>query len=185
MLAAAQKYVEKKKYDKAVIEYERIIQEDPNDARTLLKIGDLQARLSAYPEAIATYDRVGQFYASQGFALKAIAVYRDGCKRTQPLSMNMAQATSDGKAIAATVDGVPFPPHHEGHSGFVIGGPGDPLSAFLGIAPLVVNALTTYPPNIVTLMIGTNDMNDGDDVANAPMRLAALIDSIASGRSPL
>jgi ribonucleoside-diphosphate reductase alpha chain len=36
--------------------------------------------------------------------LKAIAVYRDGCKRTQPLSMNMAQATSDGKAIAASVD---------------------------------------------------------------------------------
>ena len=36
--------------------------------------------------------------------LKAIAVYRDGCKRTQPLSTNMAQATSDGKAIAATVD---------------------------------------------------------------------------------
>jgi ribonucleoside-diphosphate reductase alpha chain len=33
--------------------------------------------------------------------LKAIAVYRDGCKRTQPLSMNMAQATSDGKQTAA------------------------------------------------------------------------------------
>ena len=29
--------------------------------------------------------------------LKAIAVYRDGCKRTQPLSMNLKQATSDGK----------------------------------------------------------------------------------------
>ena len=28
--------------------------------------------------------------------LKAIAVYRDGCKRTQPLSMNLKQATSDG-----------------------------------------------------------------------------------------
>ncbi|MGE0869898.1 MAG: vitamin B12-dependent ribonucleotide reductase [Kofleriaceae bacterium] len=28
--------------------------------------------------------------------LKAIAVYRDGCKRTQPLSTNMKQATSDG-----------------------------------------------------------------------------------------
>jgi tetratricopeptide (TPR) repeat protein len=58
------------------VEYQRIVQEDPNDARTLLKIGDLQARLSAYPEAIATYDRVGQYYASQGFALKAIAVYK-------------------------------------------------------------------------------------------------------------
>jgi ribonucleoside-diphosphate reductase alpha chain len=30
--------------------------------------------------------------------LKAIAVYRDGCKRTQPLSTNLSQATSDGKA---------------------------------------------------------------------------------------
>ncbi|HEY6035969.1 MAG TPA: vitamin B12-dependent ribonucleotide reductase, partial [Kofleriaceae bacterium] len=36
--------------------------------------------------------------------LKAIAVYRDGCKRTQPLSTNMAQATSDGTKVAATVD---------------------------------------------------------------------------------
>ncbi|HEY1815053.1 MAG TPA: vitamin B12-dependent ribonucleotide reductase [Kofleriaceae bacterium] len=35
--------------------------------------------------------------------LKAIAVYRDGCKRTQPLSTNMAQATSNGKQTA-TVD---------------------------------------------------------------------------------
>jgi len=75
-LQAAQKYVEKKKYDRAIAEYQRVIQEDPNDARTLLKIGDLQARLQAYPEAIATYDRVGQYYSSQGFALKAIAVYK-------------------------------------------------------------------------------------------------------------
>ena len=75
-LQAAQKYIEKKRYDRAIAEYQRIVQDDPNDARTLLKIGDLQARLSAYPEAIATYDRVGQFYAAQGFALKAIAVYK-------------------------------------------------------------------------------------------------------------
>jgi ribonucleoside-diphosphate reductase alpha chain len=38
--------------------------------------------------------------------LKAIAVYRDGCKRTQPLSTNMNQATSNGSkvAVAANVD---------------------------------------------------------------------------------
>ncbi|HEY2405832.1 MAG TPA: tetratricopeptide repeat protein [Polyangiaceae bacterium] len=75
-LQAAQKYIEKKRYDRAIAEYQRIVQDDPNDARTLLKIGDLQARLQAYPEAIATYDRVGQYYAAQGFALKAIAVYK-------------------------------------------------------------------------------------------------------------
>lgn len=76
ILQAAQKHVDKKKFDKAIQEYQKIIQQDPNDARTLLKIGDLQARMDAYAEAIATYDRVGQFYAAQGFALKAIAVYK-------------------------------------------------------------------------------------------------------------
>ncbi|HEY3815865.1 MAG TPA: hypothetical protein VGL81_01780 [Polyangiaceae bacterium] len=76
VLAAAQKYVEKKKYDKAVIEYQKVIQEDPNDARTLLKIGDLQSKMEAYADAVVTYERVGKFYASQGFALKAIAVYK-------------------------------------------------------------------------------------------------------------
>ena len=76
VLQAAQKLVEKKKYDKAVLEYQKVIQEDPNDARTLLKIGDLQLKMEAFAEAIATYERVGRFYASQGFALKAIAVYK-------------------------------------------------------------------------------------------------------------
>ena len=76
VLAAAQKFVEKKKYDKAVLEYQRLIQEDPNDARTLLKIGDLQSKMEAYADAVGTYERVGKFYAQQGFALKAIAVYK-------------------------------------------------------------------------------------------------------------
>jgi ribonucleoside-diphosphate reductase alpha chain len=34
--------------------------------------------------------------------LKAIAVYRDGCKRTQPLSMNLKQATSNGSVSTAS-----------------------------------------------------------------------------------
>src|SRR6185503_9606533 len=76
VLAAAQKYVEKKKYDKAIVEYQKIIQVDPNDARTLLKIGDLQLKMEAYGEAVSTYEKVGRFYASQGFALKAIAVFK-------------------------------------------------------------------------------------------------------------
>jgi ribonucleoside-diphosphate reductase alpha chain len=35
--------------------------------------------------------------------LKAIAVYRDGCKRTQPLSTSIKQATSDGSQVALAV----------------------------------------------------------------------------------
>lgn len=73
---AAQKYVEKKKYDKAVLEYQKLVQADPNDARTLLKIGDLQLKMGAHEQAIATYESVGNLYAKQGWALKAIAVYK-------------------------------------------------------------------------------------------------------------
>ncbi len=76
ILQTAQKLVDRRRYDKAIAEYEKIIAHDPRDARTLLKIGDLQARMEAYPLAIATYDRVAQFYAGQGFSVKAIAVYK-------------------------------------------------------------------------------------------------------------
>ena len=76
ILAAAQKYVEKKRYDRAATEYQRILHEDPNDARILLKLGDVQSKMEAYADAVATYDRVGNFYARQGFALKAIAVFK-------------------------------------------------------------------------------------------------------------
>ncbi len=76
ILQTAQKFADKKRYDKAVEEYQKIVRQDPEDARTLLKIGDLQSRMQAYAEAIATYDRVGQYYAAKGFALKAIAVYK-------------------------------------------------------------------------------------------------------------
>lgn len=76
VLQAAQKYVEKRRFDRAIIEYQKIVQEDPNDARILLKIGDLQARMESFEAAIATYERVGRYYASQGFSVKAIAVYK-------------------------------------------------------------------------------------------------------------
>ena len=70
VLLAAQGFIQRKRYDKAVAEYQKIIQQDPDDARTLLKIGDLQSKMEAHAEAIATYERVGKHYAAQGFALK-------------------------------------------------------------------------------------------------------------------
>ncbi|HEY1955739.1 MAG TPA: tetratricopeptide repeat protein [Polyangiaceae bacterium] len=76
VLEAASKLVEKKRYDKAIVEYQKLVDSDPNDARTLLKMGDLQLKMAAFPEAITTYERVGRYYAAQGFALKAIAVYK-------------------------------------------------------------------------------------------------------------
>ena len=76
VLQAAQKLVEKKRYDKAIVEYQKLVVDDPKDVRTLLKIGDLFLKMEQHADAIGTYERVGQFYSAQGFHLKAIAVYK-------------------------------------------------------------------------------------------------------------
>ncbi|MCC6644195.1 MAG: tetratricopeptide repeat protein [Polyangiaceae bacterium] len=76
VLQSASKFAEKKRYDKAIAELQRIIQEDPRDTRTLLKIGDYQVKMEAYQAAIETYERVGGLYVQQGFAVKAVAVYK-------------------------------------------------------------------------------------------------------------
>jgi len=72
------------------------------------------------------------------------------------------------------VDGVMFPPNHEGHSGFTI----SPTSSRSGISPLVDTVMPQFTPHIVTLMIGTNDAIDDYQMAMAPTRLGSLIDSI-------
>jgi len=74
----------------------------------------------------------------------------------------------------ATVDGAPFPPRHEGHSGWTIA----PEGSRSGISTLVATVMPQWTPHIVLLMIGTNDAIDNYDMANAPARLGALIDSI-------
>lgn len=76
VLEAAQKYIEKKKYDKAVVELRRVVEADPRDARTLHKIGEVQIKQGLYADAITTYETVGRLYTNDGFALKAIAVYK-------------------------------------------------------------------------------------------------------------
>jgi lysophospholipase L1-like esterase len=68
----------------------------------------------------------------------------------------------------STVDGKPFPQHHEGHGGWKIA----------QIAGVIDNAISSSKPHIVLLKIGTNDINGNDDVNNAPNRLASLIDQI-------
>ena len=74
------------------------------------------------------------------------------------------------------VDGVTFPRNHEGHGGYTIQGNN-------GISQFVNGSLQNYSPHIITLMIGTNDINGNVNVADAPNRLGQLLDSIFQ-RSP-
>jgi lysophospholipase L1-like esterase len=71
----------------------------------------------------------------------------------------------------------PFPKSHEGHGGYTIDS-GDGHSGISG--SITDQALSTYHPQIVLLMIGTNDIDDDIDVNGAPTRLASLIDDITT-----
>ncbi len=81
---AAEKLVEKEKFDKAIVEFRKLVADDPKDVRTLLRIGDLQLKLKSgqdgektrYEDSIGTYEQVGEYYFREGFAVKAIAVYK-------------------------------------------------------------------------------------------------------------
>jgi pilus assembly protein FimV len=73
-MQSAQKYLAKGQLDRAITEYERLVQADPKDARMLLKLGDLYTRQGANKDASATYRKVAEQYAEQGFFLKAVAV---------------------------------------------------------------------------------------------------------------
>jgi ribonucleoside-diphosphate reductase alpha chain len=54
----------------------------------------------------ATPDDIAHAYMeSWKLGLKAVAVYRDGCKRSQPLSTSNKDAKGEGKATTATTDG--------------------------------------------------------------------------------
>jgi lysophospholipase L1-like esterase len=68
----------------------------------------------------------------------------------------------------ATVDGVPFPKQHEGHSGYMVD----------GIVGLIDASLTAHKPHIVLLMIGTNDAHRSSSVATAPKRVGTMLDSM-------
>jgi len=62
--------------DKAISLYRQLLDDNPRDWNTINKIGDLFARQNRVREASAEYAKVAEFYARDGFHLKAIAIWK-------------------------------------------------------------------------------------------------------------
>lgn len=76
ILETAQKYAAKGLHDRAITEFKKVLESNPRDIRTLLKVGDLYTRKNERDKAIEHYNRGAEQYAQQGFFLKAAAVYK-------------------------------------------------------------------------------------------------------------
>ncbi len=91
VIASAHKFLAKGNLKRAVKEYEKVLKDDPSDIRTKLKVADLLFRLGDRERATATFEEVAQFYASQGFLLKAVAVYKQ-VQKLKPDDVDVHQA---------------------------------------------------------------------------------------------
>jgi pilus assembly protein FimV len=76
ILSAAEKFVQQGKLPNAIAEYEKVLKQDPKDLTVLNTIGDLYARLGRGDLAAEYFRKVGDAYSSDGFVVKAIAIYK-------------------------------------------------------------------------------------------------------------
>jgi tetratricopeptide (TPR) repeat protein len=76
ILQGAEKLLVKGKLDSALKEYLRVLEENPKDISTLNKVGDLYVRINRPADSIPFFTRIADFYAKDGFFLKAIAIYK-------------------------------------------------------------------------------------------------------------
>ncbi|MBI5526585.1 MAG: tetratricopeptide repeat protein [Deltaproteobacteria bacterium] len=77
LISAALKFIQKGQLDKALKEYQKVLDVEPNDVRVLLRVAELYARKGDSRSAVDTYMKVAEQYTTQGFFLKAVAVYKN------------------------------------------------------------------------------------------------------------
>ena len=64
------------RFDKAIARLSKLVAENPRDWATINRIGDLYGKLKNVKAANEQYAKVANFYAKDGFYLKAIAVWK-------------------------------------------------------------------------------------------------------------
>jgi tetratricopeptide (TPR) repeat protein len=85
ILKNAEKFVASGKVAQAIEEYLKILKENPKDWNLMIQVGDLMLKVNRTDEAINNFQKVADHYYSDGFFLKAIAIY----KRINKLNPNL------------------------------------------------------------------------------------------------
>ncbi|HTG33616.1 MAG TPA: tetratricopeptide repeat protein [Thermoanaerobaculia bacterium] len=76
VVQTAEKYVSRGKIEPAIREYRKLLTDNPNDINTLNRIGDLYARIQRIDEAVDFFTQIAEQYSTEGFFVKAIAIYK-------------------------------------------------------------------------------------------------------------
>lgn len=76
ILDAAQKFVLKGQIKKAINEYLKLVEADPQDKRLYLKLGDLYLKNGEDDKAIQAYLKVANLYGEEDLNFRAISIYK-------------------------------------------------------------------------------------------------------------
>ncbi|MCJ7785536.1 MAG: tetratricopeptide repeat protein [Desulfobacterales bacterium] len=76
ILDTAQKYILKGQHKKAINEYLRLVEADPQDKRLHLKLGDLYMKNAEEDKAIQSFLKVASLYGEEDLNFRAISIYK-------------------------------------------------------------------------------------------------------------
>ncbi|MCZ6745846.1 MAG: tetratricopeptide repeat protein, partial [Acidobacteria bacterium] len=95
---AAEKLLRQGRLEDAIREYKRLLDDNPQDAGTLNKVGDLYRKAGQVSRAVDCYRRLAEQYRERGFATKAIAMFKKMAKlapRDAEVREDLAKLYSD------------------------------------------------------------------------------------------
>ena len=76
ILTIAQRFILKGQSDRAIKEYQKLIEASPNDKRLHLKLGDLYLKNGDHDKAIKQYLQVADLFAQEDLNSQAISIYK-------------------------------------------------------------------------------------------------------------
>src|SRR3954462_9673543 len=92
VIESASKLIAKGQLEKAVKEFQRILEFDPDDVRVLQKLAELYQKMKRPAEAADCFEKVARTYGTQGFYLKAVALYKQVLKVVERIQVNVRLA---------------------------------------------------------------------------------------------
>jgi len=111
-LKKAEKLLRQGRLDGAIVEYVRVVEDQPRDWNTANALGDLYVRANQADKAAAQYGRIADHFFKEGFYSKAAALYKKILKIIpdhEPSQLNLADISAkqgllaDAKAYLAAV----------------------------------------------------------------------------------
>src|SRR5256886_16776343 len=92
VMESAAKLIGKGQFEKAVKEFQRVLEVDPDDVRVLQKLAELYQKMNRKAEAADCFEKVAKTYSAQGFYLKAVALYNQVLKVIDRVEVNVRLA---------------------------------------------------------------------------------------------